>query len=95
VTGSRRCERRTLLAACSGVVLGWVGVCTVSQGAQQGGERRVVVALPHFISRRLPSHAAARHTHHTARRGQCGDIHQHGWAVASCLSRLWVIRPRC
>jgi hypothetical protein len=34
-------------------------------------------ALPHFISRRLSPRAAARHTHHTARRGQCEDLHQH------------------
>jgi hypothetical protein len=36
----------------------------------------VVVALPHS-SAHLPPRAAARHTHHTSRRGQCEDIHQH------------------
>jgi hypothetical protein len=54
----------------------------------------VVVALPYLFKRHLPPRAAAaRHTHHTSRRAQCKELQQHGRTVASCLSRVKVIRP--
>jgi hypothetical protein len=56
--------------ACSGTVLGWVWVYSVT-GCTAESSRAESSAwwwhCAHPFKRRLPSHAAVRHTHHTAR----------------------------
>jgi hypothetical protein len=74
-------ERHTQLSACSGTVLDWVCVCTLPQGAQLRAAGWRAARGGTALVQAASSHAAARHTRHTA--GTVRDIHQHGRTVAS------------